>query len=226
MVLLAAISIALSVPPVSATDEKTRVLVRFPEQASEIKTWMKENGWETQRGNPSRFRVGGGQLLMVSQKDSVAVGLRGGFPIKTADWSRLRFRFRVSKLPRGTDLTKKAADDAAFRLFIAFDRDKGLLRPPHTIAYAWTENVEAGKVIKSEHFKNLRYISLGKGLPADPNQWITVERDLVADYRRVFPEADSSVPDLSGLLLKCDSNHTGTDAQSSVAFVELVEPAR
>ena len=52
----------------------------------------------------------------------------------------------------------------------------------------------------------------------------TVERDLAADYRKAFPEVKQPVPPLTGILLKCDSNNTGTAGRSVVACVELVRP--
>ena len=161
---------------------------------------------------------------MVSRNDSVAIGNKDDFPIDVRQWPRLRFRFRVGELPKNTDLRKKATDDAAFRIFIAFDRGKGLFGPPHTIGYAWTRSHEPGQVITSGHFKNMRYVSIGKGMPAKPGEWITIERDLATDYRLVFPEAKGGVPALAGVLLKCDSNHTRSSASSEVAFVELLPP--
>jgi hypothetical protein len=189
---------------------------------------MKANGWETQRGNPRRFQVDAKRLSMVSRDDSVAIGLRRGFPFVVRKWPRIRFTFRVRRQPAGTDLTKKSGDDAAFRLYVAFDRDKGWFRPPHTIAYAWTGNVNPGRVIQSAHFDNLRYLSIGEGAPTKDEtgqpKWITIERDLAADYKKVFPEVRRPVPAITGILLKCDSNNTGTSAAAEVAKVELLPP--
>ncbi len=101
---------------------------------------------------------------------------------------------------------------------------RGWFHPPHTIAYTWTENVPAGRIVASPHFKQLRYISIGKGLPPvkERSKWITIERDLLADYRRAFPGQTGKVPALKGILLKCDANNTRTRASSRVKAVALI----
>jgi len=207
---------------------RVRRLLVLPPKPANIRDWMKAHGWETQRGNPDHFRVDAKRLYMVSRDDSVAIGLRRGFPFDPVRWPRIRVTFRVLRLPARTDLTRKSGDDAAFRLFVAFDRDKGWFHPPHTIAYAWTGDVEPGRVIQSAHFDNVRYLSIGRGAPKPEKdgqpKWITIERDLAADYRKVFPAAKKPVPAITGILLKCDSNNTGTAAAAEVAGVELAAP--
>lgn len=209
---------------------KTRSLLVLPGKPMSIHDWMRVHGWESQRGNPRRFRVDAKRLFMVSREDSVAIGLRRGFPVDPKKWPRIRVTFRVLRLPTRTDLTRKSGDDAAFRLFVAFDRDKGWFHPPHTIAYAWTENVDPGRVIQSAHFDNVRYVSIGRGAPEkDENgeaRWITIERDLAADYRKVFPAVKKPVPAITAILLKCDSNNTSTSAAAEVSRVELLAPPK
>jgi hypothetical protein len=209
---------------------RVRRLLVLPRKPTNIRDWMKAHGWETQRGDPEHFRVDAKRLFMVSRKDSVAIGLRRGFPFDPAKWPRIRVTFRVLRLPERTDLTRKSGDDAAFRLFVAFDRDKGWFHPPHTIAYAWTGNVVPGRVIQSAHFDNVRYLSIGRGAPEREEdgqpKWITIERDLAADYRKVFATAKEPVPAIKGILLKCDSNNTATAAAAEVARVELMAPPK
>jgi hypothetical protein len=201
-------------------------VLNLPKSSTPIARWMKANGWETQRGDPKRFRVGSAGLEMVSRDDSVAIGLKRGFPIDPNHWRRVRFTFRIDRLPIGTNLKKKPGDDAAFRLYVAFDRDDGWFHPPHTIAYAWTENTAPETIVQSAHFTQLRYLSIGCGAGRDKTgapRWITIERDLLTDYRRAFPKADARVPAIVGLLLKCDSNNTDTRAAATVKRVQLIE---
>ena len=125
----------------------------------------------------------------------------------------------MRSVPRGTDLTRKSGDDAALRVYIAFDKGGGLFTPPNTIAYTWTEKEAAGTMIQSAHFSNLLYISIGKG-PTPPDKWVVIERDLAADYRLAFP-ADAELPRLKALMAKCDSNDTKTSAESWLSSVEV-----
>ncbi len=225
---LAMLAVAGSACAQDAPKPRVWNFLHLPRADTPIAHWMKTHGWETQRGDPRRFRVGPAGLAMVSRDDSVAIGLRRGFPIDPNTWSRLQVRVRIDRLPTGTALARKSGDDAAFRLYVAFNRDDGWFHPPHTIAYAWTESLARERIVQSAHFDQLRYLSVGKGIPRDDNgvpRWITIERDVIADYRRVFPEADRRVPAIVGLLLKCDTNNTHGRAASTVAFVRFVERA-
>lgn len=187
----------------------------FPDAPQELSAWMSANGWASKREDPKEWRLEPGVLHMLSHGDSVLIGTERGFPRPA---TRLRMTFKVGAVPRGTDLTRNSGDDAAFRVYVAFDKGGGIFSPPNSIAYTWTEREAAGTLIKSGHFSNLFYVSMGSG--ATPG-YVTVEADLAADYRRAFPK-DAAVPALKGLLLKCDSNDTKTSAEAWLKSVELV----
>jgi hypothetical protein len=195
-------------------------LATFPEKAVAIDRWMKDGAWESKRGSPAAFTVGQGALHLVSRGDSVLIGTEKGFPLRTSDRPRLAVKLRVAAVPRGTDLASTGGDDAALRVYVGFDRGGGLLRPPNSIAYTWAEAGEADRLIESGHYSNLKYITVGSGVTAD---WVTVERDLEADYRRAFPK-DRDVPALKGVLLKCDANNTESAAEAWVSMLELRPP--
>lgn len=197
-------------------------LVGFPQEHIPLAEWMSSEGWQSKREDPGRWEVGDGALHMVSDGDSVLIGTEKGFPRDVRATPRLRMTFRVKTVPHGTDLSRNSGDDAAFRVYAAFDKGGGVFSPPNSIAYTWTEHDDAGVVIKSGHFSNLFYISLGKG-PTPGTDWVVAERDLTADYRRAFPK-DSALPALKGLLLKCDSNDTKTSGEAWIRSVELLGP--
>ncbi len=180
---------------------------------------MRAEGWQSKRDQPRGWEVGDGVLHLRSDGNSVLIATQKGFPRDIRRTPILRLRLKVLRVPRGTNLSRKNGDDAALRVYVAFDKGGGMFAPPNTIAYAWTEKEEAGTLIASAHFSNLHYISLGKG-PTPGDEWIVVERDLAADYRRAFP-ADRELPRLSGLGLKCDANDTKTSAESFLSAIEV-----
>ncbi len=223
---------------------RVKPVLTFPEGKIAIKQWMAQHQWESKRHDPSRFEVGNRQLRLVSQGDSIMIGTTHGFPIDPHAWPRLRMRLRVTKNPSGADNAKKSGDDAAFRVYVTFDRGKTLFGPSRTIVYLWTEDVAAETFIKSPYYsKKLRYLSIGMGVtdttarhrqwrknPGQERQddagWVTIERHLLQDYRRAFPRDTRAVPALGGILLKCDSNNTGTSAEAWLAQLDLLAPAR
>lgn len=196
-------------------------LLSFPAAKTDFAAWMKEGGWQSKRDRPSGWEIEGGALRLVSDGNSALIGTEKGFPLDAGAAPRLRVTLKVKAVPRGSDLSRKSGDDAALRVYLAFDRGGGMLKPPNTLAYAWTEKDDAGTMIRSAHYPNLYYVSLGKGAtPQD--RWTVAERDLAADYRRAFPD-DPALPPLKGLMLKCDSNDTKTTAESALASIELTE---
>jgi len=226
------LSFALLLPAVSplAAQPDIKSLATFPEQAVKIEAWMKQNGWESKRHSPKQFEVGGGKLRLVSNKDSVQIGTNRGFPLDPRKYSKLRFTIRVDKNPAGTNPSTKAGDDSAFRLYLAFDRGGGIFSPPNSIAYSWTEKKQAVETSVSPHYKSVRNLYIGHGLtlPAkkggDKPVFVTIERDLLADYKKCFPEDSRAVPALAGVMVKCDTNNTGTAAESWLSKLELEAP--
>lgn len=231
----------------STTAMPVKPLVAFPVEPIGIKAWMAQHQWKSKRHNPHRFEVGNRRLRLVSQNDSVMIGTTHGLPADPHVWPRLRIRLRVTRTPTGTDNTKKSGDDAAFRVYVAFDRGKGVFGPPYTLVYVWTENVETETLMRSPYFrKKLRYLSIGKGVTLPPGHdaqrakaqgrpghgrqddsgWVTIERDLLQDYRSAFPTDRKQVPMVKGIMLKCDSNNTGTSAEAWLATLELLAPAK
>lgn len=194
-------------------------LLSFPAGKTDFANWMSAGGWQSKRDRPNGWEIVDGTLRLVSAGNSALIGTENGFPLNVGPSSRLRVTLKVKTVPRGSDLSRKAGDDAAFRMYLAFDRGSGVFRPPNTLAYTWTEKDDAGEIIPSAHFSNLFYISLGKG-PTPQGQWSVIERDLAADYHRAFPN-EMGLPRLKGLLLKCDSNDTKTSAESALALIEL-----
>ena len=79
-------------------------------------------------------------------------------------------------------------------------------------------------MIQSAHFQNVRYLAIGSG-KTPGTEWVTVERDLAADYRAAFPTDKKGVPPLKGLVVKCDSNDTRTSAEAWVSCLEVLPPA-
>lgn len=192
----------------------TALIFNFPQEKQDFKAWLSAGGWESKREEPAGWEVGDGVLHLVSRDNSALIATERGFP---RDAGRMTLSLKVGTTPRGTDLSRKSGDDAAFRVYVAFAKGGGVFSPPHTLAYTWSEREPAGTLTQSAHFSNLKYISLGSG-PTGP--WsVNLAVDLAADYRRAFP--GEPLPKLKGIALKCDSNDTGTSAESwltSLAF--------
>ena len=172
--------------------------------------WMAAGDWADRRPlSPSarRFRIEGAALRLESRGDSYLIG-RVLPPQQAASidtWPFLRFVVRIAQVPEGANLIAEARDDAAFRVYATFEDD-----PPRALVYVWSWTLPVGAFSARGRslwgdFRNVRRKSFGRGAP-DAQRWLTVEVNLRDDFRHEFPGLP--LPELRGLALKADSNHT------------------
>lgn len=143
-------------------------------------------------------------------------GLRRKLAVDIGAYPRLSWKWRVDKLPMGGDFRSARADDQAAQLYVAFPGMRA-------IGYLWeTESPEgtSGDAIGIPPFARVKVIVLRSG-KADTGRWMTEERDLNADYRRLFGEAPPGLKAI-GMQIYINSQHTGTDAACAFADIAFL----
>ena len=129
----------------------------------------------------------------------------------------------MDEVPPGADVTNRNQDDAAFRLFLLFDKGGFLsLTPPHTIGYVWDSTLKTGETGRAATFGQVRYVTIGSGSEGK-GEWKVIRRNVRDDYELLFGK--DRVPRIKAIGLKCDSNHTRTRSGSSVRFIRFIGPA-
>jgi hypothetical protein len=199
-------------------DDSLCMVLSLPAEEVPVEHWLSANGWEVQRGNVELFSIESGALLMKNIDASTVIGKKLNRAIDPDELPLIEFDVMVKEIPIGADVTTRSMDDAAFRLFILFDRGGGFLSPPETIGYVWDSTMEPGETGRSARFDRIRYIVIGSGEDG-LGEWITYRRNLIDDYRALF--GTENTPDIIAIALKCDSNHSGTAAASSVRWIRL-----
>ena len=129
---------------------------------------------------------------------------------------KLRWRWKIDGVnPNGSERDLKKFDHAA-RVFVAFDTFIG---PPRTLNYLWANVEKIGAVL--EHPKSGRaqifVLESGNG---KARRWLTEERDVVADWQKVFP--DKPMPKIVGIGLMTDSDSLGQKLTGGYADIELI----
>ena len=158
-------------------------------------------------------------LRLESEGDSFLIGstVWGVLPLDLERYPFLRFVVRIDDAPAGSDLIDERIDDSALRIMTVFRKE-----PPRSIVYAWTSTLPVGawsargRSILGD-FREVRRKSFGQGRPP-AGQWLTVEVNLLADYRTQFPAG--APPTLRGVALKTDSNDV--DDGRSLAWIRSV----
>jgi len=106
--------------------------------------------------------------------------------------------------------------DHAARVFVAFDT---LVGPPRTLNYLWANVEPPGTIL--EHPKSGRaqliVVESGNG---KAGRWLAEERDLTADWKRVFP--DKMVPKVVGVGMMTDGDSLGQTLTGGYADLQLI----
>ncbi len=149
-------------------------------------------------------RVDGGKRVRAYTKDETVqvVRLNGdGYRWNLRTHPRLAWEWRAVRLPAGAREDREALNDAGAALYVTFDSMDWLGRP-RTIKYTYSSTLPLGTTASYGALRVLVVSSGADGYGA----WQRIERDVAADYRRLF---DRAPPDEPGfLMLWSDSDNT------------------
>jgi Protein of unknown function (DUF3047) len=141
----------------------------------------------------------------------------------------VEWRWKIAHLLRKSNIATKAGDDFPARFYVLFDYDISRLPfatrakirvaraffgedvPLAVLCYVWDGKSIKGTTAWSPYTDRVRVIVAESG-EAHVNQWVTVRRNIVDDYRAAFGE---DPPQVSGVAVATDTDNTG---ESAVAF--------
>lgn len=139
------------------------------------------------------------------QAQSSASLMRRSLGIAPEDLGAIRFSWKVPALLPQADLAQRDKADAVVRVVLTFEGDRSHLSardhmlselallmtgeplPYATLMYVWCPTRAAGSVIVNPRTDRIRKLVVESGT-ARLNQWLDYERDIRADYLRVFGE--------------------------------------
>lgn len=172
---------------------------------------------------------------MEVQAQSSASLMRRKLDLAPQDLRQLHFSWKVPALMPAADLAQRDVADSVVRVFLSFDGDRSKLSgrdhmlselallmtgeplPYATLMYVWCPQRKAGSVIINPRTNRIRYLVVESG-PARLNQWLDYERDVRADYRKVFGEEPGR---LTGIAIMTDSDNTGSHARAWYGPVQM-----
>lgn len=190
---------------------------------------------------PTRFeyaRLEGVDAVSVRAEGSASM-LRQTVHIAPAELGRVRFSWKVPELMAQADMALRDKDDAPVRIVLAFEGDRTRLSPrdaalselaraltgeemPYaTLMYVWCNSRAPGTVIHNPRTDRIRKLVVESG-PRRLNQWLEYERDIGADYERVFGEKPGA---LVGIAIMTDSDNTRSRARAWYGPVRMVPAA-
>lgn len=203
-----------------------------------------EDGWEPMEfpkiDRHSRYQLtdDNGEQVVKATTDNSASGLIARVSVEPGDSLILRWRWKVSNVYEQGNARRKEGDDYAARIYVAFEFEPdeagfferakrktvevvfGEELPGNALNYIWANRLPVGEIIANPFTDTTMMVAVNSGT-ANTGEWVTVERDIVADYRKAF---DREPPKLVGVAIMSDSDNTGASATAWYGDVRLVKP--
>ncbi|MDO9277855.1 MAG: DUF3047 domain-containing protein [Polaromonas sp.] len=169
-----------------------------------------------------------GRNAMGVKSSASASMLRKVVSMEPAQLDALRFSWKVPALIADADMALRDKDDAPVRLVLAFDGDRSKLSardrmlselayavtgedmPYATLMYVWCNQREPGSVVLNPRTDRIRKLVLESG-PKKLNRWLDYERDIRADYLKVFGEEPGR---LIAVGIMTDTDNTKSTAEA------------
>ena len=150
------------------------------------------HGWATEGLGPQPDKgkveddqeTGGNHFLRISTDGSFySFGI--DTPFDPEQYPVLTWRWRVERMPQRADISTRAGDDAAARLFVVF-RDAADPSIKRKLEYVWDTTHAPGTIIPDPYLPDtMKAVVLESG-SAKLGQWIPEKVNLVSDYQRAF----------------------------------------
>ncbi|MBW0148057.1 DUF3047 domain-containing protein [Marinobacter sp. CAU 1620] len=208
---------------------------------SQLESLGQGSGWEPLEfpkiDEHSRYELvtEDGTQVVRADTNGGASGMITRLDVQPGDSLILRWRWKVSNVFEQGDAREKSGDDYPARIYVAFkfqpekagffERAKrktvevlfGESLPGNALNYIWANTLPEGETVPNPYTEKTMMVAVNSGNER-AGEWVTVERDIVADYRRAFGEAP---PPLVGIAIMSDSDNTGETATAWYGDISL-----
>jgi len=185
-------------------------------------------GWALEKkvGTPSLKLEKEGEafyyLHLISQGSS-SFGVRTKAQVNVKEFPIISWRWKVERLPVGGDVRKKAADDQALQVYVAFKETgfPAVLNTP-VIGYIWDNEAPKGWSGRSAQIggDKMRYIVL-RNKTDKTGQWYTERRNIYEDYKKLFGDINGGEPlgVTTGVQVHINTQRTKTPADGMIGDI-------
>jgi hypothetical protein len=130
----------------------------------------------------------------------------------------LSWKWRVFKLPKGADVREDNRNDAAASIYVVWDLGHILFKKvPKTVRYVWGTSEPKGTTL-SKLFGNQKIVIVKSG-SSNKGKWITMQRNIVKDYKNLFGDKPPKFP--LAILILSDGNNTNSQAEADYDDIKL-----
>jgi len=214
MILTAAIAVSAGSPAIVVEDWSTQ-----PSGGAGIPDGWTGQSWGNPRYDFTVVTDGSERVLhLKSRGDNSTISKE--IKIDVRELPLLVWRWKAVALPAGGDCRKRATDDQAAQVYVAFPRFPTAARS-RIIGYVWDTTAPAGTIVKSESSSLVTYVVVRSGT-AELGRWLTETRNVYDDFRRIYGEAPTEP--VGAVSVAIDSNDTRSSAESYVGAISFRKP--
>ncbi len=157
-----------------------------------------------------------GRMVLKAEARASASALIKTLRLDLRQYPLLRWSWKIEgTLPQGDERTK-AGDDYAARVYVVFP--SALFWRTRAINYIWANHLPQGQSLPNAFTANAMMLAVESG-PARAGQWVSEERDIAADYRRLF---GGQPGDMGAVAVMTDTDNTGGSAVAYYGDISLI----
>jgi hypothetical protein len=175
-------------------------------------------GWETKifKGTTEYSLVrDDGRTVVKAVSKGTASGLIKKAKLDPKSFRYVRWSWKIAGTVKNGDETTKAGDDYAARVYIVFPGR--FFWQTKAINYIWANRLARGEAIPNAFTSHAMMLAVESG-PERAGQWITEERDILADYRRLF---GGEPREIGAIAIMTDTDNTGGEATAWYGDITL-----
>jgi hypothetical protein len=177
--------------------------------------------WVEERlaASPTSYGVvdDGDESVLRAESQGGAAALVRRVRIPASGRGRIAWRWRLGQsISAARDHEERGGDDYSGRVFVIFDGDFGD-SDARALCYVWAEHLPIGSVFPSPYSDRVAMVVVA-GSPSRGDEWISVQRDFIADYLAFFGESPGVV---TGVAILVDTDNTDSEATMFLDRVEL-----
>lgn len=185
-----------------------------------VSRWASEglSGWDSKSfKGMTDYRIvkEGDRTVVKAVSHAAASGLIRKIHFSPAKYRYLRWSWKIARSVSVKDERTKAGDDYAARLYVVFPGR--FFWKTRAINYVWAHKLPKGEFLKNPYTANAMMMVVESGDGA-AGQWLTEQRDLLADYRTLF---GSDPPDAEAIAIMTDSDSSGGSAEAWYGEISL-----
>lgn len=175
-------------------------------------------GWESKSFKGSteyRLVQEDGRTVLKAHAKAAASGLTKKIKFNPHIHRYLKWSWKIAgTIADGNELTKQG-DDYAARVYVIFSGR--FFWQMRALNYIWANKLPKGRFVPNAFTSNAMLLAVESG-SAKAGKWVSEERDILADFRRVFGE---DPPDAGGIAIMTDTDNTGAEATAWYGDITL-----